>query len=154
MVAAFLSGLDYFGWESSSHNIWRSQWSGEIAIFHPHIARNCHISPSYCFLGKRFCGVRIIGIGEPIMSEQKEEKESTTLVVWKVSNQIKSIGRVKCWMENLARSSQRKLSFGRGGWQEVIGALPPFLIYSMSSFSSHGKQFFSELLFSRWCSEV
>ena len=48
-----------------------SQWSGEIAIFHPHIARNCYISPSYWFSGKRFCGVRIIGIGEPIMSAQE-----------------------------------------------------------------------------------
>ena len=48
-----------------------SQWSGEIAIFQPHIARNCYISPPYCFAGKRFCGVRIIGIGEPIMSAQE-----------------------------------------------------------------------------------
>ena len=79
--------------------------------------------------------------------------ESDSQTVLKVSNQIKSIWRAECWMANLVRSSQRKLSFG-GGWQEVIGALPPFLIYSRSCLSSHGKQFFSELLFSHWSSEV
>ena len=37
VVGAFLSGLDYFGRESAIFGA-RSQWSGEIAIFHPHIA--------------------------------------------------------------------------------------------------------------------
>ena len=74
VVGPFLSGLDYFGRESAIFGA-RSQWSGEIAIFHPHIARNCYISPSYCFPGKRFCGVRIIGIGEPIMLGQEEDSD-------------------------------------------------------------------------------
>ena len=36
---------------------------------------NCYISPPYCFPRKRFCGVRIIGIGEPIMLGQEEDSD-------------------------------------------------------------------------------
>ena len=76
VVGPFLSGLDYFRRESSFRNIWRSQWSGEIAIFHPILLEIATFHPHIASQGKDFVASGLSGLeNQSCLSRSRERRE-------------------------------------------------------------------------------
>ena len=75
VVGPFLSGLDYFRWESSFCNIWRSQWSGEIAIFHPILLEIATFHPHIASQGKDFVASGLSGLENQSCLSRRRERE-------------------------------------------------------------------------------